>query len=722
MPHAGTAKRQREQAGLPPIKPGRRGWVYGSKLEFFRAHKDTFIAAAVLGKSGNFYSEVGQLYLDKYGYHSGWNEDLPKGQDVADDVDPTVDYGGGVHKKNEKIKTFRQLFDKRELDPPAPVRPRILHFYSNHFYHERIKPCGVARWQALLRQTHSKPPVLVQVQTQLALEKEHMAVQEAYTIAMAKEAPATAEEYNVALNNMAYYLQPFAEAACRQFAEKECRERGLPESSAPSSRAASPNSSEDGGAGGELSRAASPDDKDGANGGPARTAALPLLHPSLPPPPPPPALGPLGGDEENNELLLRGPTLRMSPFLSTPIITTTSLPGDDMELFPVIPSDEGSWGDGVLNGGWAGWDGQDMYVAKGEYQGPVIGQALGDKIAALDPVVRLAYMGTLGAMSREDVDWENAYAESRASLRSGTLPQTPDPLETVETERLEGEGEGAPPVPTRPKPKPMWKGKKAEVAEKMVEAKGDGDGEEEPDTKDGDDAEDGEDTEDGEDADGERVEGGEVVIDVKAMWTQLEVDQKTWPEELKLVFTAFKRLEDCSGEQWGFCVESLIALERAWGFPEKGLLPAPQGEKTERPEEVLNFMQPTDEGTFGDRWWRWWLGAQPEERTLPSGKYMAALLVPEDVWKESAVSKMAGKNGALLYVGALLWWGEAAAIEEERALKEWISAAADVGLVQTTEAPLRSSKRKKVDSPSDKANEAPQDKIEWASEKIRTKI
>jgi hypothetical protein len=41
---------------------------------------------------------------------------------------------------------------------------------------------------------------------------------------------------------------------------------------------------------------------------------------------------------------------------------------------------------------------------------------------------------------------------------------------------------------------------------------------------------------------------------------------------------------------------------------------------------------------------------------------------------------MAGRNGLLLYVGALLWWGEAAAGEKEREalLGEWKVAVLDV--------------------------------------------
>ncbi|KAJ7910755.1 hypothetical protein B0H13DRAFT_2329068 [Mycena leptocephala] len=88
MPRAGTAARKRERQGLPPVKPGKRGWVYGSKLPFFEAHHDAYLTAAEMKSTGDFYDKVSQLYLKTYGYNTGWNEDLDEGQDVADDVDP----------------------------------------------------------------------------------------------------------------------------------------------------------------------------------------------------------------------------------------------------------------------------------------------------------------------------------------------------------------------------------------------------------------------------------------------------------------------------------------------------------------------------------------------------------------------------------------------------------------------------------------------------------
>jgi hypothetical protein len=93
MPRQGTARRKREREGLPDVKPGRVGWVHGTKLEFMQGFKDDFIKAAELGKvqAGCFYDNVTLEYLKKYGYHTSWDRDLCEGQDIVSDVDEDED-------------------------------------------------------------------------------------------------------------------------------------------------------------------------------------------------------------------------------------------------------------------------------------------------------------------------------------------------------------------------------------------------------------------------------------------------------------------------------------------------------------------------------------------------------------------------------------------------------------------------------------------------------
>ncbi|KAJ7204882.1 hypothetical protein B0H12DRAFT_1243557 [Mycena haematopus] len=260
MARAGTAERRWKRLGLSPVKPGKKSWIHGSKLVFFEGHKDVYLAAAEMKQTGSFYQKLVHLYLAKYGYNTAWDADLQEDQDVADDVDEDEDvndlsaeeaeerakyfqllktwyngrYGGSVEGKKKKV-TFKTLFDKPELKPPAPVKPRILHFYSRRFYNERVKDCVTARWAAASRlPSHERPKEITiraavtkecwaaesddfKREVELSLEKEHAAAMEAYECAISGDAPTKPQEYDIALHNAAYYLQPFADAARERF-------------------------------------------------------------------------------------------------------------------------------------------------------------------------------------------------------------------------------------------------------------------------------------------------------------------------------------------------------------------------------------------------------------------------------------------------------------------------------------------------------------------------
>ncbi|KAJ7838422.1 hypothetical protein B0H13DRAFT_2367447 [Mycena leptocephala] len=262
MPRAGTAARRRAREGLPPVKPGKVGWVHGTKLVFFTAQKDEYLAAAEINKASSFYSMVAHLYLQKYGYNTPWDGDLENGQEVADDVDPDEDvdslpagegearaeyfsklrnkigvwfntqYGSVVNKKTKKV-TFKTVFDKTALEPPRPAKLRVLHYFSRKFYDELIKDVVTTCYATLSRLPN--PPAVITVRNAVtkqvwhaqteafrsevlaAREAEHQAALEAYSVAVSGEVLTTAEEYNIALNNAGYYLQPFADAAHEQF-------------------------------------------------------------------------------------------------------------------------------------------------------------------------------------------------------------------------------------------------------------------------------------------------------------------------------------------------------------------------------------------------------------------------------------------------------------------------------------------------------------------------
>ncbi|KAJ7899927.1 hypothetical protein B0H13DRAFT_2336685 [Mycena leptocephala] len=66
-------------------------------------------------------------------------------------------------------------------------------------------------------------------------------------------------------------------------------------------------------------------------------------------------------------------------------------------------------------------------------------------------------------------------------------------------------------------------------------------------------------------------------------------DRSEWTEELLKAFEAFARAKSWGGEQWEHCVTQLIRLEKAWAFPAKGVLAAPNMSES-RPSEVEKFM------------------------------------------------------------------------------------------------------------------------------------
>ncbi|KAJ7354690.1 hypothetical protein DFH08DRAFT_804560 [Mycena albidolilacea] len=220
-------------------------------------YKDKFLAASKIKQTGALYDKLAQLYLAKYGYHLDWDDDLEDGQNVVDNVDPDEDvdrgggislgifqeasrgmvwyntqYGGAVVKKPKQVM-FRQIFDKPELDPPAPVKVCTLHYFSRHFYHEKIKPRVLTRWaavsctanllvlvtvcNAVTREVWLAQTLAFREEVLAAIEREHKTALEAYALAVAAEAPSTPEQYDVALNNAAYYLQLFADTVHAQY-------------------------------------------------------------------------------------------------------------------------------------------------------------------------------------------------------------------------------------------------------------------------------------------------------------------------------------------------------------------------------------------------------------------------------------------------------------------------------------------------------------------------
>jgi hypothetical protein len=78
-----------------------------------------------------------------------------------------VNYGGSVEKTMGKV-SFKTFFNKPELEPPASVKPRILHFYSSPYYQTHIKECITAQWTAMLQLLD--PPQEITVQNAVTKE------------------------------------------------------------------------------------------------------------------------------------------------------------------------------------------------------------------------------------------------------------------------------------------------------------------------------------------------------------------------------------------------------------------------------------------------------------------------------------------------------------------------------------------------------------------------
>ncbi|KAJ7092022.1 hypothetical protein B0H15DRAFT_799760 [Mycena belliarum] len=279
MAHASASRALAAKPGKPPArrrvrkhgkKPGKVSWVHGTKLEFFSSRADAWMRSQETGGAAvtKFYDDLTKLYLMKYGYDMKDDEDLDT--DIPDPTDPNAPdpeaqglgaeeavrraaiyktvrgkigawyrskCGGGV---DEGERNFFMDLMSSGLDAGAvrPQKPQLAHFYSHHYYEERVKARYDLVWATEVQRAKDldlPPPRDVKVrgevtrkaleeeepefraEVQLALDREYAKALKAWEIGRAEEPSRSAEELNASVNNSGFYLQPIVDAVARRF-------------------------------------------------------------------------------------------------------------------------------------------------------------------------------------------------------------------------------------------------------------------------------------------------------------------------------------------------------------------------------------------------------------------------------------------------------------------------------------------------------------------------
>ncbi|KAJ6448418.1 hypothetical protein C8R47DRAFT_1231038 [Mycena vitilis] len=808
MGRKGAAARKRARQGLPPVKRGTIPWVNGTKQVFFEGFKDQYLAAAEMKDTGSFYDLAADEYLKVYGYNTPWKGDLPPGEKVASDVNPDEDvncltveegekravyfkqlrakigvwynskYGGGVEKAQQKV-SFRQVFDKPELDPTPPVKDREIHYYSRHFYDQRIKPRFTARWEAAKKLPNPPKPVALRgkitremwaaetpafkAEVVRALEEEHRAANNAYEIAVSGDIPTTAEGYDIALNNAAYYLQPFVDAAAERFgmnvsllmcgpvadrggrievrsvhagksngmvpriwadydrAGFDAAQRSLVDFShhcftVEECRGRSLNGmamvDEDVSASGDVTSDVTPD---APTPGPASGSSGGAAVPANPEDARPTARveGPEEPGGASTSTVVNG---TFDPLGTMSAMDQRALDGlltlepsqlnldlfDDPRFGPT--ENLGSLGledpVGMVNyfgGGGADERGRAGDRGKGKrdrrrrahHHNPILPHHAHDHSTIHDAVRDTAVRDTTdydafcndgvrdtvcNDADRDTADYDAVCNDAdRDTADCDTADYDTAEYDTVADYDAVRDTSSRDECRTRYQPRTITS-RTTQTQASAGNKKQPAEGAPAP----------AEDKAAGTDDDGE----GE-------MWENQ--DMSRWPVELQNAFAGFARGRTWGGKEWKACILKLLAFEKAWGFREKGMLST---STEERPDNIQKFMgygrkwgspmalgmeigPRTLDESFASQWWLWWGVVQPKARQSMDGEWKEVKSVEVSAWKE-VVAKMSGRNGMSLYVGALLWWGEAAAEAEdgsEALLADWRSAVEEVTAV-----------------------------------------
>ena len=162
-------------------------------------------------------------------------------------------------------------------------------------------------------------------------------------------------------------------------------------------------------------------------------------------------------------------------------------------------------------------------------------------------------------------------------------------------------------------------------------------------------------------------------------------DTSTWPKHVVDAYGYFTKetttVDNKSvsharnwGHGWTDCLEAFFEFQRRTDFPDSG--PSFPPAAGVRPTEIgvwmknrrpWKDMEIVDEVGFGQQWWDWWSSLQPGSRALND--------VPTVDMDWGKLNK-AGKNGFLLIMMSLVWWGKAS-----RGDGGWLKAVTEVSTV-----------------------------------------
>ncbi|KAK7027581.1 hypothetical protein R3P38DRAFT_3190456 [Favolaschia claudopus] len=566
------SKYVRRKKGEALKKPGKPGWIWGTKLEFFSSRKDEWLAAVEKNTTGDFYRKMAKLYTWKYGF------DLKDEHDFECDVEDPPDWLAD-HVANEKLsaaettrrqdchekirerlggwyrgqytnllkedkETFTELFAPLgNVAGNAPRKPQVQHFYSTTQYEARIKPLVEERLKTLQRRAElagEKPPHAVKVQNEVtkecwereseqfqedtlqALERHHQAAVKAWNDARADGPSRTAEQYSASLKTAAHYLQPFVDSIAERY--------GM---------------------------------------------CVSLLM-----------AGPIG--DRNGHIEMRSVHAGKTRGLAA-----NDWPRHDPQGFSALESSMVDFAHHVFT------DAECEARRTEAEAGPVRRRNLTTaQRTGLDPT------------SSPPTTAPNAGSNAPPASSGG---------ETVTPDRVE------PPLPPPPASNPAEQGNAG-----LANGPPDNPEENQDSDPDDDDERDGDGGE-GANAGGEDgvagAERGEALA-IARLWKRK--DRGRWSEELGRAFCAFERVKEYGGMEWAVCVARYLDFEKKCGYSEGALITTES-----RPEIVKRWIGRARkweiqqnlgvlgaegiENSFIDNWWGWWTAIQPKERGLYCG-------------------------------------------------------------------------------------------------------